>query len=123
MESEVKEQIRPFEAILAPIFFVLMGTQVKLEIFLQPEILILATALTVVAVAGKLISGLGAKKGLPRLAIGAGMVPRGEVALILATMGKEMGILDSSLFSAVVIMAIATSIIGPPLLKWQLSSR
>jgi Kef-type K+ transport system membrane component KefB len=123
LESEVKEQIRPFEAILAPIFFVLMGTQVKLEIFLQPEILILATALTVVAVAGKLISGLGAKKGLPRLAIGAGMVPRGEVALILATMGKEMGILDSSLFSAVVIMAIATSIIGPPLLKWQLSSR
>ncbi len=121
LDQEVKEQIRPFEAILAPIFFVLMGMQVKLEVFLDQEIMILATALTLVAIAGKLLSGLGARHELPRLAIGAGMVPRGEVALILAAVGKGLGILDPSLFSAVVVMAIITSLTGPPLLKWSLT--
>ncbi len=121
LDYEVKEQIRPFEAILAPIFFVVMGMQVKLELFLDQEIMILATVLTLVAIAGKLLSGLGAKGGLPRLAIGAGMVPRGEVALILAAVGKGLGILNPSLFSALVMMAIITSLIAPPLLKWSLA--
>ncbi len=121
LDEQVKDQIRPFEAILAPIFFVLMGTQVKLETFQQQEIILLAAALTVVAVIGKLISGLGVNRSHPRLAIGAGMVPRGEVALILASVGKTLGVLDSTLFAAVVMMAIATTLIGPPILKWQLS--
>ncbi len=121
LDQEIKDQIRPFEAILAPIFFVLMGTQVKLEAFLNQEIVLLATALTVVAVAGKLLSGLGATGNLPRFAIGAGMVPRGEVALILASLGKTVGVLNSTLFTAVVMMTIITTLIGPPLLKWQLN--
>jgi len=121
LHQEIKEQIRPFEAILAPLFFVLMGTQVKLEAFLDQEILLLASALIIVAIAGKVVSGLGADKQLPRLAIGAGMVPRGEVALILASLGKSIGALDSTLFTAVVMMTIVTTLIGPPVLKWQLS--
>lgn len=121
LDEEIKNQIRSFEAILAPIFFVLMGTQVKLEAFLNQEILLLASALTIVAIAGKLLSGLGAPPHYARLAIGAGMVPRGEVALILASLGKTMGVLDSTLFTAVVMMTIITTLFGPPLLKWQLS--
>ncbi len=121
LDEQIKNQIRPFEAILAPIFFVLMGTQVKLEAFLDYEIVVLASALTVVAIAGKLVSGWGAPAYLPRLAIGAGMVPRGEVALILASLGKTMGVLSSTLFTAVVMMTIITTLLGPPLLKWQLS--
>ncbi|MBT4811589.1 MAG: cation:proton antiporter [Thiotrichales bacterium] len=121
LDEEIKNQIRPFEAILAPIFFVLMGTQVKLEAFLNQEILLLASALTVVAVAGKLVSGLGAPAHYARFAIGAGMVPRGEVALILASLGKTVGVLSSTLFTAVVMMTIITTLLGPPLLKWQLN--
>lgn len=121
LDEQIKNQIRPFEAILAPIFFVLMGTQVKLEAFLDHEILVLASALTVVAIAGKLLSGMGAPANYSRLAIGAGMVPRGEVALILASLGKTMGVLSSTLFTAVVMMTIITTLLGPPLLKWQLA--
>ena len=118
--QEIKEQIRPFEAILAPIFFVLMGTQVKLEAFLNQEIALLALALTIAAIIGKMASGLGAPPSMSRIAVGAGMVPRGEVALILASLGKTLGILSSTLFTAVVMMTIITTLIGPPLLKWQL---
>ena len=121
LDQEIKHQIRPFEAILAPVFFVLMGTQVKLEAFMDQEVVLLASVLTVVAVIGKLVSGLGAPAHYPRLAIGAGMVPRGEVALILASLGKSIGVLDSTLFAAVVMMSIATTLIGPPILKWQLN--
>ena len=121
LDEQIKNQIRPFEAILAPIFFVLMGTQVKLEAFLNQEIVLLASVLTIVAIAGKLVSGLGAPPHCPRLAIGAGMVPRGEVALILASLGKTMGVLDSTLFTAVVMMTIITTLLGPPILKRQLS--
>ncbi len=49
------------------------------------------------------------------------MVPRGEVALILASLGKTMGVLDSTLFTAVVMMTIITTLLGPPILKRQLS--
>ncbi len=91
----------------------------KLEVFLDHEIMVLASALTVVAIVGKLVSGFGAARNLP---IGAGMVPRGEVALILAAVGKVLGILDPTIFSAVVIMAIITSLVGPPLLKWSLTA-
>ena len=121
LDREIKEQIQPFEAILAPIFFVLMGTQVKLEAFLNQEIVLLASALTVVAIMGKLTSGLGAPPHLSRLAIGIGMVPRGEVALILASLGKTLGILDSALFTAVVMMTMITTLLAPPILKWQLN--
>ena len=121
LDQKIKEQIRPFEAIFAPLFFVLMGTQVKLEAFLDQEILLLASALIVVAIGGKMVSGLGASAHYPRLAIGAGMVPRGEVALILASMGKTIGALSSTLFTAVVMMTIVTTLLGPLILKWQLS--
>lgn len=122
LDHEIREQIRPFEAVFAPIFFVLMGMQVKLEVFLDQEIVLLASALTVVAIIGKMASGLGAERHLSRSAIGAGMVPRGEVALIMAAIGKGLGVLDPSLFSAVVIMTVVTTIVGPVMLKWSLTS-
>ena len=120
LNEEIKTQIRPFEAILAPLFFVLMGTQVKLEAFLDFEVVLLATALTVVAISGKMVSGLGAPPNLSRMAIGAGMVPRGEVSLILASLGKTLNILTPTLFTAIVMMTIITTLLGPPLLKAQL---
>ncbi len=122
LDHEIREQIRPFEAVFAPIFFVLMGMQVKLEVFLNQEIVLLASALTIVAIVGKMVSGIGAERHLPKAAIGAGMVPRGEVALIMAAIGKGLGVLDPSLFSAVVIMTVVTTMVGPVLLKWRLTS-
>ena len=109
--------IMPLEVILVPIFFVLMGLQVKLEMFLQKEVMILAAGLLVAAIVGKVLSGFGAFGVKNHMAIGIGMMPRGEVGLIFAAIGKSLGVLDDALFSAVVLMVVVTTLLSPPLFK------
>ena len=113
----IRDLISPLEVILVPIFFVLMGIQVKLETFLDPHVIVMGLGLIVAAVIGKLLSGLGAASGRKRLAIGMGMVPRGEVGLIFASIGKSLDVFSDELFSALVMMVIVTTLMTPPLLK------
>ena len=110
----------PLEVILVPIFFVLMGIQVKLETFMEPGIIMLAGGLILAAIVGKVASGFGAYGIKNKLAIGFGMMPRGEVGLIFASIGKSLGVLDDALFSAVVLMVVFTTLISPPLFKMSL---
>jgi Kef-type K+ transport system membrane component KefB len=114
----IKELMGPIEAILVPIFFVLMGMQVKLESFLDWHVVLLASALIVAAVIGKLVSGLGVRNPLLRgLVVGVGMMPRGEVGLVFASIGRSLGVLSAEVFSAIVLMVIVTTLATPPLLK------
>jgi Kef-type K+ transport system membrane component KefB len=73
--------------------------------------------LLLAAVAGKLVSGLGARSGSNRLMIGIGMLPRGEVGLVFAAIGRTLGVIDDAIFSAIVLMVVVTTLIAPPLLK------
>ena len=116
----IRDLIMPLEVILVPIFFVLMGLMVKFESFLDWQVVWLASGLLVAAVVGKLFAGLGAGRSVNRLAIGAGMLPRGEVGLIFAAIGKELGVVDDALFSSLVLVVIVTTLLGPPLLKISL---
>ncbi len=111
--------VAPLEQIFAPVFFLLMGMQVNLSTFARPGTLGVAAGLTVAAVAGKVICGLAAGK-TDRLSVGLGMVPRGEVGLIFASVGKGLGVIDDALFSAVVIMVMVTTMMTPIALKWSL---
>ena len=113
----IRELIMPLEVILMPIFFILMGIQVKMETFLSWPIIIVAAGLLVAAVIGKLASGLGARKPANRLAIGIGMMPRGEVGLVFAAIGRTLGVIDDAIFSAVILMVMVTTLAAPPLLK------
>jgi Kef-type K+ transport system membrane component KefB len=113
----IKDLIMPLEVILVPIFFVLMGIQVKLETFLDWHVILLMTGLLISAIVGKLFAGLGASRGNNRWAIGFGMLPRGEVGLIFAAIGKSLGVINDALFSAIVLMVILTTLIAPPFLK------
>ena len=116
----IKDLIQPLEVILVPIFFVLMGIQVKLEKLLSPDVLILGGGLILAAILGKLVAGLGGSRGARRLAIGFGMMPRGEVGLIFASIGKTLGVMSDALFSSIVVMVIVTTLLAPGLLKWSL---
>jgi Kef-type K+ transport system membrane component KefB len=116
----IRDLITPLEVILVPIFFVLMGVQVKLESFLDGQVLTMALGLIAAAMAGKVISGWGAGRGMRRLAVGIGMMPRGEVGLIFASIGKSLGVISDALFSALVLMVIVTTLATPPLLKHAL---
>jgi len=119
-QVSIRDLIMPLEVILVPIFFVLMGLQVKLESFLDWQVVGLAAGLLVAAVVGKLVCGLGANKSAERLAIGIGMLPRGEVGLIFAAIGKELGVVNDALFSSLVLVVVITSLMAPPLLKISL---
>jgi len=123
-EIHLEQLIQPVAAFLVPIFFVLMGIQVRIETFANSGILGVAAGLTIAAILGKQICGLGVlEKGLDRLTIGVGMVPRGEVGLIFASIGKYLKVIDDATFSAVVIMVIVTTLIAPPLLKLTIARR
>ncbi len=114
---------RPVAGLLAPIFFVTVGAGANIRL-LDPRvpgagpILALALALTLIAVAGKLVAGWAAPwQPFRRLAVGVGMVPRGEVGLIFADMGRRTGLLDAASFNAILIMVMATTFIAPLWLK------
>jgi Kef-type K+ transport system membrane component KefB len=113
----IRELIMPLEVILVPIFFILMGIQVKLESFMSWPVIAVASGLLVAAIIGKLACGLGAGRRADRLVVGIGMLPRGEVGLVFAAIGRTLGVIDDALFSAVVLMVIITTLMSPPLLK------
>jgi len=123
-DVQLEELIKPVSTFLVPVFFVMMGIQVRLESFANWPVLGLAMGLTVAAVAGKQVCGLGVmEKKLDRVSIGIGMIPRGEVGLILASIGRSLKVVDGATFSAIVIMIIVTTLITPPLLSLTLSRK
>jgi Kef-type K+ transport system membrane component KefB len=113
----IRELIMPLEVILVPIFFILMGIQVKLEAFMSWPVISVAAGLLVAAIIGKLISGLGARRPVSKLIVGIGMMPRGEVGLVFAAIGRTLGVIDDAIFSAIVLMVMVTTLVAPPLLK------
>lgn len=115
----IRELLAPLEAIFTPLFFMLIGIQVKLETFLNLRILLVAIALILAAIIGKLISGFGASRSDDRMLIGIGMLPRGEVGLVFASIGRSLGVITDELFSAVILMVIITTLIAPPWLKYR----
>lgn len=120
-KTTIKQLIAPLEAIFTPIFFVLMGMQVNLITFLNSDAIWLSLSITAVAILGKLLSGIFAGGENDRLSIGIGMIPRGEVGLIFAIIGKSLGVFSNTTFSAVVFMVIVTTLITPILLKWSVN--
>lgn len=113
----IKDLIGPLEVILVPIFFVLMGIQVKVETFVGWDVVGMTLALLGAAIVGKLLSGLGADKGSNRWAVGLGMLPRGEVGLVFASIGKSLDVINDALFAAIVLMVVITTLLAPVALK------
>jgi len=119
----ISERLKPVADVFTPIFFVVVGAAVDIRVFnpfheANLPVLLIAGALTVIAVVSKLASGLGiTKKGIRRLSVGVGMIPRGEVGLIFAQVGLGFAVFDTRLFSAITVMIMLTTFIAPPLLK------
>jgi Kef-type K+ transport system membrane component KefB len=103
----IRQLIEPLEVILVPIFFILMGIQVKIETFLSWPVLTLAGGLLLAAFVGKILSGIGAKEPANKWAVGFGMLPRGEVGLVFAAIGRSLNVIDDSIFAAIVLMVLA----------------
>jgi Kef-type K+ transport system membrane component KefB len=130
-ERRLDELLKPVSTLLVPIFFVFMGLKVDLRAFAKPELLGFAASLTLAAVIGKQVCSLAVlERRINRLAIGLGMIPRGEVGLIFAGIGATLTlpnaqgvsepVIGAATFGAVVIMVIITTLVTPPALKWSL---
>lgn len=119
----IESEVRPVVAIFAPIFFVSVGAAVNLRL-LDPTregaggILAVAAILTALAIIGKIAAGWAAPwVKFRRLAVGVGMVPRGEVGLIFADIGRRADILNEAVFGAILLTVMATTFVAPPALK------
>jgi len=118
-EPGLDQEIEPLSAFLVPLFFALLGIRTDLRAFAEPGTLALALGLTVAAVVGKLACGLGVARGGNRLAVSFGMMPRGEVSLIFASLGLTLGVIDHRAYSALVVMVVLTTLATPFGLKWS----
>jgi Kef-type K+ transport system membrane component KefB len=121
-EPSLSNRMEPISSWLVPIFFVLMGMRSDFIAVAQPRTLLLTALLSVAAVVGKLACALGAPRGSNRLAIAFGMIPRGEVSLVFATLGLSTGLLNPGQYSALVAVVIVTAIVTPAALRGRLQS-
>ena len=123
-EATLSELMHPLSSLFVPLFFVLMGIKVSLGSLGSPSILLLGAALILCAIAGKLVCALGVVgRGVNRLAVGIGMIPRGEVGLIFAGIGAGLRlrgepVLTQGIFSAIVLMVLVTTLLAPVGLRW-----
>ncbi|MFA6325268.1 MAG: cation:proton antiporter, partial [Candidatus Paceibacterota bacterium] len=120
IEKHIEDLLEPIGHFIIPIFFVFTGISVNLKTLANPKILMVALGITFVAFVGKYVSGFVVGKKLNRNIVGFGMVPRGEVGLIFATIGMGLGVLTDELFSVIVIMVILTTLLTPPILAYFL---
>ncbi|MFZ1241325.1 MAG: cation:proton antiporter [Anaerolineae bacterium] len=115
LDRHIEDLLEPLGHFLVPIFFVLTGMSVRLETLLDPGTLMIALGITIVAFAGKMVSGLVAGP-VNRVIVGLGMIPRGEVGLIFAASGRALGVISDQVFSIMVIVVILSTLLTPPLL-------
>jgi len=125
--DRLEDLLLPLSSFFVPLFFVRVGLQVDLAALGSRQAVMLALALTAAAIAGKQACGLAVlTRGVDRVAVGLGMIPRGEVGLIFAGIGLRLTaggapVLGPSEFAAVVTMVMITTVLTPPLLRWRLA--
>jgi len=123
-QHPIEDEIAPLYAFFPPFFFAFIGLQVELDAFTDPGTLALLAATTVLAAATKFAGAwLGARSLGSRAAtvVGVGMVPRGEVGIIVAGIGAASGVVDAELFAVIVGMSILTTLAVPPILRARLA--
>ena len=120
--KEIEREVHDVAQFFIPIFFVVVGAAVDLRTInpFDPatrRYVWIGLALTLIGIVGKVAAGFVVPGRLRRIVIGVGMIPRGEVGLIFATIGLSSGLLDAGLYSAVALMVMLTTFVSPPLLR------
>ena len=124
------EGLKPIVDFFTPIFFVSVGIAINVSVFnpfntANHAVLFIIAILTMIAIVTKIIPVYLVKfdKSINRKIIGLGMVPRGEVGLIFASMGKITGVLTVNMYNIIVAVVVLSTIIVPPLIKAVVKKR
>ena len=119
--DRIRRELVPVGHLLIPVFFLQIGIDAQVQEFIHPRVIGLAAVLMVIAVVGKIAAAAGLW-GSPgdRLLVGLGMIPRGEVGLIFATIGLRQGTFGQDVYASLLLVVLATTLLTPPLLRWRL---
>lgn len=118
-DHHLEELIYPLGYFLIPLFFILIGMQVDLQTLFDLKVLSAALIITAVAFMGKLVAGIAAGP-VNKWLVGWGMAPRGEVGLIFAAVGQQLGVVSPEMYSIIIIVVIFTTLFTPPILTYYL---
>jgi len=121
---QLEKQIQVIMAFITPFFFVVTGMQVELAQLASFGAVGTLLFITLLAVIGKYVGGYVGARSLGKKGasiVGVGMIPRGEVGIIVATLGRSANIFDDKVYALIIAMSLLTSIIAPPILKRQLA--
>jgi Kef-type K+ transport system membrane component KefB len=124
--DEIRAQIEPVGELLVPFFFAVTGSRLDPGAFSDPGVVALTAGAVVVVVGATVGAGWAAARGLDEpgaLTVGVGMIPRGEVTLIAASVGLGLGVVSEEVFAVLVAVTVVTSLIAPPLLSTVLGRR
>ncbi|HEY8587431.1 MAG TPA: cation:proton antiporter [Rhodanobacter sp.] len=122
-QHTLEKQTKPLLALLTPFFFVVTGSKVDLHELASMDALVMLAIVTVIAIISKFIGGWLGSLGLglrSATIIGFGMVPRGEVGIVVATLGLAAGVFDNRIYAIIVAMSLLTAMVTPPVLAWLL---
>jgi Kef-type K+ transport system membrane component KefB/glycine cleavage system regulatory protein len=119
--DDLSRRLAPVGHLFVPVFFLLIGAEAQVGALADPKALALIAALGVVAVIGKIVAGAAVRRGTAdRLLIGIGMLPRGEVGVVFATLGLTSGVLGAREHAALLFVVLATTMAAPPALRWRI---
>jgi Kef-type K+ transport system membrane component KefB len=121
--EELEHQMQPLLALLTPFFFVITGAKIDLSVFASSDALWMLLVVTVIAIISKFAGGFLGALSLGRLGatiVGVGMVPRGEVGVVIASLGLAAGVFSNQTYAVIVAMSLLTSIVTPPVLSMLL---
>jgi Kef-type K+ transport system membrane component KefB len=122
VKERVERELAPVGHLFIPVFFLQIGISIDISAFTSARVLEIAGALFVVAVLGKMVAAFGmARAPGDKLLVGLGMVPRGEVGLIFATIGLQQGVFGKDIYAAVLLAILGTTLFAPLLLRARLS--
>ncbi len=116
--DDLRRRLAPVGHLFVPVFFLLIGAETQVRALVSPKVLTVAGVLGLIAVAAKIVSGLGVPRGGgDRMLIGVGMIPRGEVGLVFATLGLSSGVLGPSEHATLLAVVLVTTMLAPPWLR------
>ena len=121
--DELEHQTQPLLAFITPFFFVVTGAKINLVELASGHALWMLTIVTTIAIASKLAGGFLGALSLGRRSatiVGFGMVPRGEVGVVIASLGLAAGVFSEQIYAIIVAMSLLTAMVTPPVLAWLL---
>ncbi|TSA52297.1 MAG: ACT domain-containing protein [Actinobacteria bacterium] len=122
--ERVERDVTSIAQIFVPIFFLNIGISTNIRAMADARVIGVALILSVLAIIGKIAAATGAigSRG-DKWTIGFGMLPRGEVGLIFASIGLSVGALSEELYGSVLVVVLVTTLVAPPLLRWRLGQQ